>query len=132
MFETHNLDVLQSIPFLPVPIPGRCRSSVAARLFSQARRQARVNTGEAECANQGSGIGLAGLCTSGWRIRYLAPSPISEDTAPKSEPTAMNEPFQIHRSAGNRPVARTYFDPVRPATARRCLTRDATAGRIIG
>ncbi len=31
------------------------------------------NAGDAECASQGSGIGLAGLCTSGWRIRYLAP-----------------------------------------------------------
>jgi hypothetical protein len=29
--------------------------------------------GDAECLSQGSGIGLAGLCTSGWRIRYLAP-----------------------------------------------------------
>jgi hypothetical protein len=31
------------------------------------------NAGDAECTNQGNGIGLAGLCTSGWRIRYLAP-----------------------------------------------------------
>ena len=31
------------------------------------------NAGDAECMSQGSGIGLAGLCTSGWRIRYLAP-----------------------------------------------------------
>jgi len=29
--------------------------------------------GDAECLSQGNGIGLAGLCTSGWRIRYLAP-----------------------------------------------------------
>lgn len=29
--------------------------------------------GDAECASHGNGIGLAGLCTSGWRIRYLAP-----------------------------------------------------------
>jgi hypothetical protein len=28
---------------------------------------------DAECLSQGDGIGLAGLCTSGWRIRYLAP-----------------------------------------------------------
>ena len=31
------------------------------------------NAGDADCLNQGSGIGLAGLCTSGWRIRYLSP-----------------------------------------------------------
>jgi hypothetical protein len=31
------------------------------------------NAGDAECMSQGNGIGLAGLCTSGWRIRYLAP-----------------------------------------------------------
>lgn len=29
--------------------------------------------GDAECRSQGNGIGLAGLCTSGWRIRYLSP-----------------------------------------------------------
>ena len=29
--------------------------------------------GDAECLGHGNGIGLAGLCTSGWRIRYLAP-----------------------------------------------------------
>ena len=31
------------------------------------------HAGDADCENQGSGIGLAGLCTSGWRIRYLSP-----------------------------------------------------------
>jgi hypothetical protein len=31
------------------------------------------NRGDAECEAQGNGIGLAGLCTSGWRIRYLPP-----------------------------------------------------------
>jgi hypothetical protein len=30
--------------------------------------------GDTDCMNQGNGIGLGGLCTSGWRIRYLAPS----------------------------------------------------------
>jgi hypothetical protein len=29
--------------------------------------------GDADCVSQGNGIGLAGLCTSGWRIRYLSP-----------------------------------------------------------
>ena len=29
--------------------------------------------GDADCLGQGNGIGLAGLCSSGWRIRYLAP-----------------------------------------------------------
>lgn len=31
------------------------------------------NAGDTDCLSQGNGIGLAGLCTSGWRIRYLAP-----------------------------------------------------------
>lgn len=31
------------------------------------------NVGDTDCENQGNGIGLAGLCTSGWRIRYLSP-----------------------------------------------------------
>ena len=31
------------------------------------------HAGDADCMSQGNGIGLAGLCTSGWRIRYLAP-----------------------------------------------------------
>jgi TRAP-type mannitol/chloroaromatic compound transport system substrate-binding protein len=34
------------------------------------------NAGDADCLSQGDGIGLAGLCTSGWRIRYLAPPEI--------------------------------------------------------
>lgn len=31
------------------------------------------HAGDADCQRQGDGIGLAGLCTSGWRIRYLSP-----------------------------------------------------------
>ncbi|HQR12405.1 MAG TPA: hypothetical protein PLW68_13855 [Casimicrobiaceae bacterium] len=31
------------------------------------------SAGDADCLSQGNGIGLAGLCSSGWRIRYLAP-----------------------------------------------------------
>lgn len=31
------------------------------------------HAGDTECISQGNGIGLAGLCTSGWKIRYLAP-----------------------------------------------------------
>ena len=31
------------------------------------------HTGDAECEKHGDGIGLNGLCTSGWRIRYLSP-----------------------------------------------------------
>jgi hypothetical protein len=31
------------------------------------------NAGDTECEKQGNGIGLAGLCTSDWRIRYLSP-----------------------------------------------------------
>ena len=29
--------------------------------------------GDTDCESQGNGIGLAGLCMSGWRIRYLSP-----------------------------------------------------------
>ena len=31
------------------------------------------NAGDAECLSHGDGIGLEGLCQSGWKIRYLAP-----------------------------------------------------------
>jgi len=39
------------------------------------------NPGDADCLSHGNGIGLAGLCTSGWRIRYLAPPEIIVDRA---------------------------------------------------
>jgi hypothetical protein len=39
------------------------------------------NAGDVDCLAQGDGIGLAGLCTSGWRIRYLAPPQIVVDRA---------------------------------------------------
>ncbi len=41
--------------------------------FPQPIGRADCNYGDTNCENQGNGIGLAGLCTSGWRIRYLAP-----------------------------------------------------------
>ncbi|MCX7166166.1 MAG: hypothetical protein NTV11_07810 [Rhodocyclales bacterium] len=41
--------------------------------FPQPVGKADCNAGDTECESQGNGIGLAGLCTSGWRIRYLAP-----------------------------------------------------------
>jgi len=31
------------------------------------------HAGDIDCQRQGDGIGLAGLCASGWRIRYLSP-----------------------------------------------------------
>jgi hypothetical protein len=31
------------------------------------------HAGDTDCQQKGDGIGLAGLCASGWRIRYLAP-----------------------------------------------------------
>ena len=31
------------------------------------------HAGDADCQRQGDGIGLAGLCASAWRIRYLSP-----------------------------------------------------------
>jgi hypothetical protein len=43
--------------------------------------RADCHAGDAECLSHGAGIGLAGLCTSGWRIRYLAPPQIVVDRA---------------------------------------------------
>lgn len=31
------------------------------------------HAGDTDCLREGDGIGLAGFCTSGWKIRYLAP-----------------------------------------------------------
>jgi hypothetical protein len=41
--------------------------------FPQPIGKPNCNAGDTNCKSQGNGIGLAGLCTSGWRIRYLAP-----------------------------------------------------------
>jgi hypothetical protein len=41
--------------------------------FPQPIGKASCNAGDTNCENQAGGIGLAGLCTSGWRIRYLSP-----------------------------------------------------------
>ena len=41
--------------------------------FPQPIGKPECNAGDADCESQGNGIGLAGLCTSGWRIRYLSP-----------------------------------------------------------
>jgi hypothetical protein len=41
--------------------------------FPQPIGKPACNGGDTDCENQGNGIGLAGLCTSGWRIRYLSP-----------------------------------------------------------
>ncbi len=41
--------------------------------FPQPIGRPNCTPGDTDCDNQGNGIGLAGLCTSGWRIRYLAP-----------------------------------------------------------
>jgi len=41
--------------------------------FPQPIGKPQCNPGDADCLAQGEGIGLAGLCQSGWRIRYLAP-----------------------------------------------------------
>ena len=39
--------------------------------FPQPIGPARCNPGDRECRNQRRGIGLEGICTSGWAIRYL-------------------------------------------------------------
>ncbi|MBM4200950.1 MAG: hypothetical protein FJ189_06650, partial [Gammaproteobacteria bacterium] len=39
--------------------------------FKQPIGPARCNPGDRECRNQSRGIGLEGICTSGWAIRYL-------------------------------------------------------------
>jgi hypothetical protein len=41
--------------------------------FPQPIGKADCNAGDTDCEGVANGIGLAGLCTSGWRIRYLAP-----------------------------------------------------------
>jgi TRAP-type mannitol/chloroaromatic compound transport system substrate-binding protein len=41
--------------------------------FPQPIGKADCNAGDTDCEAMANGIGLAGLCTSGWRIRYLAP-----------------------------------------------------------
>ncbi len=41
--------------------------------FPQPIGKPSCHAGDTDCENQGNGIGLAGLCTSGWRIRYLSP-----------------------------------------------------------
>jgi len=41
--------------------------------FPQPIGKPNCNVGDTDCENRGNGIGLAGLCTSGWRIRYLSP-----------------------------------------------------------
>jgi len=41
--------------------------------FPQPIGKPACNAGDVDCQSQGNGIGLAGFCTSGWRIRYLAP-----------------------------------------------------------
>jgi hypothetical protein len=41
--------------------------------FPQPIGRPQCHAGDAECVKQGKGIGLAGLCSSGWRIRYLSP-----------------------------------------------------------
>jgi hypothetical protein len=41
--------------------------------FPQPIGRPQCHEGDADCEKHGNGIGLAGLCTSGWRIRYLSP-----------------------------------------------------------
>jgi hypothetical protein len=41
--------------------------------FPQPIGKPQCHAGDPDCKKEGNGIGLAGLCTSGWRIRYLSP-----------------------------------------------------------
>ena len=41
--------------------------------FSRPIGRPQCHSGDADCEKQSNGIGLAGLCTFGWRIRYLSP-----------------------------------------------------------
>jgi hypothetical protein len=41
--------------------------------FPQPIGKPNCNAGDTDCDKHGNGIGLAGLCTSGWRIRYGGP-----------------------------------------------------------
>lgn len=55
-----------------IPVVGSTAQN--SGFFPKPIGRATCEAGDAECAAQKDGIGLAGMCTSGWRIRYLSPS----------------------------------------------------------
>jgi len=76
-FAGNGLELAQSIldsrggTQIVLPVVGSTMQG--SGYFPQPIGKPDCNAGDAECLGHGNGIGLAGLCTSGWRIRYLAP-----------------------------------------------------------
>ena len=76
-FTGNGLDLAQSIldsrggTQIVFPVVGSTMQG--SGYFPKPIGKADCNAGDADCLGQGNGMGLAGLCTSGWRIRYLAP-----------------------------------------------------------
>ncbi|MGE3477700.1 MAG: hypothetical protein AB7H70_18005 [Rhodospirillaceae bacterium] len=54
-----------------IPVVGSTAQN--SGFFPKPMGTAQCEKGDAECLAQKGGVGLAGLCTSGWRIRYLSP-----------------------------------------------------------
>ncbi|MGE4064159.1 MAG: hypothetical protein AB7E79_12400 [Rhodospirillaceae bacterium] len=65
--------VLDSRGGTQVAIPVIGSTAQNSGFFPKPMGPAACEAGDAECLAQKDGIGLAGLCTSGWRIRYLSP-----------------------------------------------------------
>ena len=55
-----------------IPVVGSTAQN--SGFFPKPIGRATCEAGDADCLAQKDGIGLAGMCTSGWRIRYLSPS----------------------------------------------------------
>lgn len=76
-FDGNGLELAQSIldsrggTQVVFPVVGSTMQG--SGYFPKPIGKADCRAGDAECASHGDGIGLAGLCTSDWRIRYLAP-----------------------------------------------------------
>jgi hypothetical protein len=65
--------VLDSRGGTQVVIPVVGGTAQNSGFFPRPIGRAACEASDAECQAQKNGIGLAGLCTSGWRIRYLSP-----------------------------------------------------------
>ena len=65
--------VLDSRGGTQVVIPVVGSTAQNSGFFPKPMGRPTCEAGDTDCAAQKAGIGLAGLCTSGWRIRYLSP-----------------------------------------------------------
>jgi hypothetical protein len=66
--------VLDSRGGTQVVIPVVGSTAQNSGFFPKPIGRATCDADDADCLAQKDGIGLAGMCTSGWRIRYLSPS----------------------------------------------------------